>query len=98
MAEIRNYTMNFGSGRPATPALTCPKGRLACAEIHLRYDLASVVPSITRYAMAEIRNYTMNFGSGRPATPALTCPKGRLACAEMHLRHHVAIAVPSITR
>jgi hypothetical protein len=31
MAEIRNYTMNFGSGRP--PALTCSR-RSACTEIH----------------------------------------------------------------
>jgi hypothetical protein len=37
MAEIRNYTMNFASGRPARRALTCPKGRLACAEMHLRF-------------------------------------------------------------
>jgi hypothetical protein len=47
MAEIRNYTMNFGSGRPAVPALTCPKGRLACAEIHLHHDPAILVPSTT---------------------------------------------------
>jgi hypothetical protein len=31
MAEIRNYTMNFGSGRPR--ALTCWR-RSACTEIH----------------------------------------------------------------
>lgn len=31
MAEIKNYTMNFGFGRPA--ALTC-LGKLASAEIH----------------------------------------------------------------
>jgi hypothetical protein len=33
MAEIRNYTMNFASGRPA--ALTRSR-ELAFAEIHLR--------------------------------------------------------------
>jgi hypothetical protein len=33
MAEIRNYTMNFASGRPS--ALTCWR-KLACAEINLR--------------------------------------------------------------
>jgi hypothetical protein len=48
MAEIRNYTMNFGSGRPAQPALTCPVGRLACAEMHLHRGRAVGVPSITR--------------------------------------------------
>ncbi len=32
MAEIRNYTMNFGSGRPA--GLTFAALTLACAEIH----------------------------------------------------------------
>ncbi len=31
MAEIKNYTMNFGSGLPA--ALTC-LCKLACAEVH----------------------------------------------------------------
>jgi hypothetical protein len=36
MAEIRNYTLNFGSGRPAVPALTCALRKLACAEIELR--------------------------------------------------------------
>ncbi len=37
MAEIRNYTMNFGSGRPLSvqvAVLTC-RGKLACAEIHV---------------------------------------------------------------
>jgi hypothetical protein len=48
MAEIRNYTMNFGFGRLAEPALTCPMGRLACTEIHLHHDLAIRVPSTTR--------------------------------------------------
>jgi hypothetical protein len=48
MAEIRNYTMNFGSGRPAKPALTWLRGRLACTEIHLHRDLAMKVPSIAR--------------------------------------------------
>jgi hypothetical protein len=34
MAEIRNYTMNFGFGRPAqVPGLTC-LGKLAYAEVH----------------------------------------------------------------
>jgi hypothetical protein len=33
MAEIRNYTLNFGFGRPAAPALTCLSGKLACAEV-----------------------------------------------------------------
>jgi hypothetical protein len=36
MPEIRNYTMNFASGRPAAPALTCAARKLACAEMHLR--------------------------------------------------------------
>jgi hypothetical protein len=47
MAEIRNYTMNFGSGRPAGPALTWPEARLACAEMHLRFEDAETVASIT---------------------------------------------------
>jgi hypothetical protein len=36
MAEIRNYTMNFGSGRPLAvrrAGLTYT-GKLACAEVH----------------------------------------------------------------
>jgi hypothetical protein len=36
MAEIRNYTMNFASGRPAAPGLTCAPAQLAYAEMHLR--------------------------------------------------------------
>jgi len=32
MAEIRNYTMNFGCGRPA--GLTFAALTLACAEMH----------------------------------------------------------------
>ena len=34
MAEIRNYTMNFGSGRPAAPDLTCALRKLASTEMH----------------------------------------------------------------
>jgi len=36
MAEIRNYTMNFGSGPLVglAASLNFPKGKLACAEIH----------------------------------------------------------------
>ncbi|MBL8529833.1 MAG: hypothetical protein JNL68_19295 [Burkholderiales bacterium] len=34
MAEIRNYTLNFGSGRATR--LTRPSFGLACTEIHLR--------------------------------------------------------------
>jgi hypothetical protein len=34
MAEIRNYTMNFGFGRAASPRLTCALRKLACAEMH----------------------------------------------------------------
>jgi hypothetical protein len=45
MAEIRNYTMNFSFGRPAGPALTCPAGRSACAEMHLRFDPAKTMAS-----------------------------------------------------
>jgi hypothetical protein len=37
MAEIRNYTMNFASGRPAAPGLTCAARKLAFAEINLRW-------------------------------------------------------------
>ncbi|MFT3804605.1 MAG: hypothetical protein QM766_25745 [Burkholderiaceae bacterium] len=33
MAEIKNYTLNFGSGRPATPALTGAPRRSACTGI-----------------------------------------------------------------
>jgi hypothetical protein len=36
MAEIRNYTMNFASGRAAAPRLTCAPRKLAYAEINLR--------------------------------------------------------------
>jgi hypothetical protein len=40
MAEIRNYTLNFGSGRPAAPPLTCAERKLAAAEIELRAPFA----------------------------------------------------------
>jgi len=33
MAEIKNYTLNFGSGRPAAPGLTCAARKSACAGI-----------------------------------------------------------------
>ncbi|MCO5106633.1 MAG: hypothetical protein M9907_06095 [Burkholderiaceae bacterium] len=33
MADIKNYTLNFGFGRPAAPALTCASRRSAFAEI-----------------------------------------------------------------
>jgi hypothetical protein len=46
MAEIRNYTLNFGSGRPTKSALTRRSGGLACAEVQLRRRLAGVAPSI----------------------------------------------------
>lgn len=35
MAEIRNYTMNFGFGR-ALRSLNLASAKLACAEIHSR--------------------------------------------------------------
>jgi hypothetical protein len=35
VAEIRNYTMNFGFGRSAQKGLTCAARKLACAEMHL---------------------------------------------------------------
>jgi hypothetical protein len=36
MAEIKNYTLNFGSGPAARgAALTCPAGKLAFTEIAL---------------------------------------------------------------
>ena len=41
MAEIRNYTLNFGSGRPAAPALTCAQRKSAFTEIELRARFAS---------------------------------------------------------
>ncbi len=34
MAEIKNYTLNFGSGRPAR--LTFAVQKLACTEVALR--------------------------------------------------------------
>jgi hypothetical protein len=37
MAEIRNYTMSFASGRPAAPGLTCALAQLTYAEIDLRW-------------------------------------------------------------
>jgi hypothetical protein len=33
MAEIRNYTGRFSSGRPASPGLTCDGRKLAFAEV-----------------------------------------------------------------
>ncbi len=35
MAEIKNYTLNFGSGRPASPALTFAARKSAFTEIQL---------------------------------------------------------------
>jgi hypothetical protein len=34
MAEIRNYTMNFSSGRAALPRLTSAARKLAFTEMH----------------------------------------------------------------
>ena len=36
MAEIRNHTMNFASGRLGLPGLTCALAQFAYAEVHLR--------------------------------------------------------------
>ncbi|MEW6678662.1 MAG: hypothetical protein AB1421_12150 [Pseudomonadota bacterium] len=44
MAEIRNYTLNFVSGRPA--ALTFAAQRLACVEVELRFRDVGVLPSM----------------------------------------------------
>jgi hypothetical protein len=46
MAEIRNYTLNFGSGRPAAPALTCAR-KLAFTEIELRPGALIAAASLT---------------------------------------------------
>jgi hypothetical protein len=43
MAEIKNYTLNFSSGRASR--LTFAKQRLVCTEIELRRCLAVDVPS-----------------------------------------------------
>jgi hypothetical protein len=43
VAEIRNYTMNFSSGRPAD--LTC-QGKLACTEDHRVPPLAFGFPIV----------------------------------------------------
>jgi hypothetical protein len=41
MAEIKNYTLNFGCGRPRCRAdVTCAARKLASAEIELRRRLA----------------------------------------------------------
>jgi len=45
MAEIRNYTMNFGFGRPALPGLTCAVRKLAFAEIRLHRMGAGIAAS-----------------------------------------------------
>jgi len=34
VAEIRDYTMNFGYGRAASPRLTCASRKLAFTEMH----------------------------------------------------------------
>jgi len=44
MAEIRNYTLNFGSGRPTAAALTCRSGGLAFAEVQLRHWRTNLIP------------------------------------------------------
>ncbi len=44
MAEIRNYTLNFSSGRPA--ALTFAALTLACAEIQLHPSGMHTLPSV----------------------------------------------------
>ncbi len=50
MAEIRNYTMNFGSGRPV--------GLNLASQVSLHRN--------SSWDMVEILNDTMSFGSGRP--------------------------------
>jgi hypothetical protein len=41
MADIKNYTLNFGFGRRAERGLTCAVRKLAFAEIELRCRPAS---------------------------------------------------------
>jgi hypothetical protein len=50
MAEIRNYTLNFDSGRrgAAPRGLTCAARKLACAEIALRPQSAIERASVAR--------------------------------------------------
>jgi hypothetical protein len=43
MAEIKNYTLNFSSGRAFR--LTFAAQRLACSEIELRKKFVGVAPS-----------------------------------------------------
>ncbi len=43
MAEIKNYTLNFSSGRAMR--LTFAAQKLACTEIELRQRSAGVAPS-----------------------------------------------------
>jgi hypothetical protein len=44
VADIRNYTINFVSGRPT--ALTCATRKLACDEVDLRLHSFTVAPSM----------------------------------------------------
>jgi hypothetical protein len=44
VADIRNYTINFVSGRPA--ALTCAARKLACDEVDLHLHSFTVAPSM----------------------------------------------------
>jgi hypothetical protein len=44
MAEIFNCTLNFGSGRPPAPALTCRPGKLASAEVERDVLALAAVP------------------------------------------------------
>jgi hypothetical protein len=46
MAEIRNYTMNFSSGRPS--GLTCSR-KSACTEMH-GFQFAAIAMSINGMA------------------------------------------------
>ena len=63
MAEIRNYTMNFGFGRPANAELNLR------AQVSLRRSAGALIAASVEgdHTMAEIRNYTMNFGPQHPA-------------------------------
>jgi hypothetical protein len=49
MADIKNYTLNFVSGRRAERGLTCAARKLACNEIQLLDFCASLSAFVGRW-------------------------------------------------
>jgi hypothetical protein len=61
VAEIRNYTMNFASGRPAAPGLTCAARKLEICTMNFS---SGVTPAARALAFTEVHGVRGVFGGG----------------------------------